>query len=114
MKVALVDSLMTLYDRRINFFGQEGYVLGLKGADMLKLSRKPWMRLLLILQQSVQQQASKSKASALLAYFTAADKKRKANSLSKQEVLDIYAEVSAHIDYNISKGGSLKNITFRP
>ena len=58
-----------------------------------------------ILQQSVQQQASKSKASALLAYFTAADKKRKANSLSKQEVLDIYAEVSAYIDYNISKGG---------
>ena len=105
LKVALVDSLMTLYDRRINFFGQEGYVLGLKGADMLKLKPQAMDEAFTILQQSVQQQASKSKASALLAYFTAADKKRKANTLSKQEVLDIYAEVSAHIDYNISKGG---------
>ena len=29
---------MTLYDRRINFFGQEG-MLGLKGADMLKFQK---------------------------------------------------------------------------
>ncbi|MBN2482088.1 MAG: hypothetical protein JXB19_10130 [Bacteroidales bacterium] len=32
----LIDTLMLLYDHRIEYFGQEGYVLGRKGIDMLK------------------------------------------------------------------------------
>lgn len=35
-KDALIDSLMSVYDRRIKYFNQEGYVLGRKGTDYLK------------------------------------------------------------------------------
>ncbi|WP_430974251.1 tetratricopeptide repeat protein [Sunxiuqinia rutila] len=35
-KDALIDSLMSVYNRRIKYFNQEGYVLGRKGTDYLK------------------------------------------------------------------------------
>ena len=45
---------MMMYDQRITFFGQEGYVLGLKGADMLKLQPKNLEDAFGLLQQSVE------------------------------------------------------------
>jgi tetratricopeptide (TPR) repeat protein len=35
-KQYFVDTLMLLYDRRIQYFGQEGYVMGRKGIDLLR------------------------------------------------------------------------------
>ena len=75
LQVALVDSLMMMYDQRMTFFLQEGYVLGLKGADMLKLQPKNLEDAFSLLQQSVEMEGSKSKATALAAYFQAASKK---------------------------------------
>lgn len=35
-KKELFDSLMLIYDRRIDYFGEEGYVLGRKGMDIIR------------------------------------------------------------------------------
>ncbi len=40
-KMGYVDSLMKLYDRRIRFFDQKGYVLGRKGTAWLKYNLPP-------------------------------------------------------------------------
>jgi len=40
-KMQFVDSLMKLYDRRIRFFDQKGYVLGRKGTAWLKYNLPP-------------------------------------------------------------------------
>ena len=106
LQVALSDSLLTMYDKRITFFGQEGYVLGLKGADMLKLQPENLEDAFSLLQQSVEIQGNKSKAAALAAYFQAASKKFKAGTFTKSDVLEVYSIVSDHIDYNINKGGT--------
>ena len=50
-------------------------------------------------------QASKSKATALAAYFQAAAKKFEAGTFKKSDVLEVYSIVADHIDYNINKGG---------
>lgn len=105
LQVALVDSLMMMYDQRMTFFGQEGYVLGLKGADMLKLQPKNLDNAFDLLQQSVESKGSKSKATALAAYFQAAVKKFEAGTFTKSDVLEVYSIVADHIDYNINKGG---------
>lgn len=39
IKEAYIDTLMLLYDQRIEYFGQEGKVLGKKGLDLLKYRR---------------------------------------------------------------------------
>ncbi|MBF90683.1 MAG: hypothetical protein CMP75_02840 [Flavobacteriales bacterium] len=105
LQVALVDSLIMMYDQRITFFGQEGYVLGLKGADMLKLQPKKLEDAFGLLQQSVEMQGSKSKATALAAYFQAASKKFEAGTFAKSDVLEVYSIVADYIYYNINKGG---------
>ena len=37
-KAELFDTLMLIYDRRIQYFGEEGYVLGRKGMDIIRLN----------------------------------------------------------------------------
>ena len=105
LQLALADSLMTMYDQRMTFFGQDGYVLGLKGGDMLKLQPENLEDAFGLLQQSVQMQGSKSKATALAAYFQAASKKFESGTFTKSDVLEVYSIVADHIDYNINKGG---------
>ena len=36
IKAGLLDTLMLIYDRRIQYFGEEGYVLGRKGMDIIR------------------------------------------------------------------------------
>ena len=105
LQLALADSLMMMYDQRMTFFGQDGYVLGLKGGDMLKLQPENLEDAFGLLQQSVQMQGSKSKATALAAYFQAASKKFESGTFAKSDVLEVYSIVADHIDYNINKGG---------
>lgn len=105
LQVALVDSLMMMYDQRMTFFGQEGYVLGLKGADILRLQPNNLDNAFDLLQKSIKSQGSKSKATALAAYFQAAVKKFEAGTFTKSDVLEVYSIVANHIDYNINKGG---------
>ena len=105
LQVALVDSLMNMYDQRMTFFGQAGYVLGLKGSDMLKLQPQNFEDAFNLLQQSIEMQGSKSKATALAAYFQAASLKFEAGSFAKSDVLEVYSIVVDQIDYNINKGG---------
>ena len=38
-KAAYIDTLMQIYDRRIRVFGKEGFVLGLKGSDLLRYEK---------------------------------------------------------------------------
>lgn len=104
----LVDSLMGMYDQRMTFFGQEAYVLGLKGADMLKYLPAQLDDAYAMLKQSVDTKAKKSKATALLAYFQSATKKFEAGTFSKAEVLEVYAVVSDYIDYNIANNAKSK------
>ena len=98
---SLVDSLMAMYDLRIELFGQQEYVQGLKGGDMMKYQKDKLEEAFSYLQYSVSSLQNKSKATALYAYFQASTRKYKANSFEKTDVLEVYSEVSDYLDYNI-------------
>ena len=95
LQMALIDSLMMMYDQRMTFFGQKGYVLGLKGADMIKYQPKNLEAAFSLLQQSLEIQGNKSKATALAVYFQAATKKFEAGTFTKSNVLEVYSIVSS-------------------
>ena len=42
-KKEYVDTLMLIYDQRIEYFGNEGYVLGRKGADLLRYDKSKFL-----------------------------------------------------------------------
>jgi len=100
-KQAYIDTLMMIYDKRIEYFGKQGYVLGKKGADLIKYNPSNYEDAYSILGKSLEMQGNSSEAGALLAYFKAATLMEKNKKLDKQAVLECYARVAEIIDYNI-------------
>ena len=100
-KQAYIDTIMMIYDKRIEYFGKQGYVLGKKGADLIKYNPSNYEDAYSILGKSLEIQGNSSEAGALLAYFKAATLMEKNKKLDKQAVLECYARVAEIIDYNI-------------
>ena len=100
-KASYIDTLMMIYDKRIQYFGEEGYVLGKKGTDLIKYDPSSFEQAHSILSKSVEMQGESSEAGALVAYFKAITHMEKEEKLDKQTVLEGYAKVAEICDYNI-------------
>ena len=98
---AYLDTLMQIYDNRIEFFGKEGFVLGLKGADLLRYDKKRYSEAYEILKKSIDLEGNKSSAGAISAYFKSATFMEQNSKLTKQDILELYAKLSEIIDYNL-------------
>jgi len=110
IKTAYVDTLMTIYDMRMSYFGQDGYVSGLKGSDMLKYRSKTQLsEAYQLLKSSVELQKTKSKATALYYYFKSVTSLTKKGELTKSDVLEAYALVTEYVEYNLSNSKSKKS-----
>jgi len=100
--IAYIDTLMMIYDKRIQVFGKEGYVLGRKGADLIKYDPTRYEQAYKILSKSIDLQGDQSEAGTLLAYFKTTTLMEKKSKVDKQFVLESYARVAEIIDHNIS------------
>ena len=100
-KQAYIDTLMMIYDNRIQYFGKHGYVLGKKGADLIKYSPSSYEQAYSILAKSLEMQGNSSEAGALLSYFKSATLMEKNGKIDKQVILECYARVAEITDYNM-------------
>ena len=98
----LVDTLLLCHDKRIEFFGQEGYVLGKKADDMAKLSPSNREEALVLFSKSLQIQADKTKYDVPKDFIYAGVKQYKKNDLSLDSLFMILDEVTPIIDANIA------------
>ncbi len=99
-----VDTLFMLYDRRIENFGREGYVLGRKGAIMMKYRGKKTEDIKAayeVLKKSFELQGNKAEAAAIASYGQAIFLLIKQNELTCETMIAAYPEMSAVITYNI-------------
>ena len=109
IKSAYVDTLFMIYDMRMSYFGQEGYVSGLKGSDMLKYRSKTQLdEAYQLLKTSVDLQVNKSKATALYYYFKSVTSLTKKDILTKSDVLEAYASVTEYVEYNLANNSKSK------
>jgi tetratricopeptide (TPR) repeat protein len=97
---ALLDTLMMVYDKRIEHFGKEGYVLGRKGFDMSKLMPHKTQEAFNTLQKSYDLQGNKMEAPSVDAYFMMALELVKQNKMTKEEALEIYERASDVVEAN--------------
>ena len=100
-KAAYIDTLMQIYDKRIEFFGKEGFVLGLKGSDLLRYEKTKYDEAYQILKKSYEIEQNRSSAGAISSYFKSATIMEKNGKLQKEDILELYAELSSVIDYNL-------------
>ena len=109
----LVDTLLLCHDKRIEFFGQEGYVLGKKADDMAKLSPANREEALAIFSKSLKLQGDKTKYDVPKDYVYAGVKQYKKKELSLDSLFMILDEVTPIIDANIvtytAAGASVKD-----
>lgn len=109
IKSAYVDTLFMIYDMRISYFGQEGYVSGLKGSDMLKYRSKTNLNEAYeLLKTSLELQLNKSNATALYNYFKSVTSLTQNDILSKEDVLEAYASVTEYVEYNLANNSKSK------
>ncbi len=101
-KYAHVDTLMSIYDRRIEHHGQKAYVLGRKGVDHFKYFRDsdPFASYM-ILKESVEVGKEKSEAVVLSTYYQSMYKSYRAKKVEKADLFTEYLTVSDYININI-------------
>ena len=112
IKAELIDTLMTIYNRRIEYFPlhyktkkpQEGVILGRKGVDFYKLDpAKNYLGTNKILARSIELDKGKAKGPVYVYYFRTVTKMAQKGDGDTTAVVDAYDMISDYIDANINK-----------
>lgn len=105
-----IDTLMMVYDKRIQYFGKEGYVLGKKGSDLYKLRPSSYEQSYNILKKSIDLEGNKSSGESMIYYFRSAEKMVKLGNADTSILVDIYDQTSVIIEYNMANAKDDKNL----
>ena len=100
-KSAYIDTMMLVFDQRIEHFGKKGYVLGLKGFELVLIDKNRSAEALIYLQEALEIQGNNSSVQAVYGYMKAMVNLERLGDKSKSDILDAYSLISAIIDFNI-------------
>lgn len=96
-----IDTLMLLYDRRMEYFGGEGNVLGRKGRDLLTYRGKDIAQVHKankMLKRSIELQGRKSREATLLLFVSSSITLNKEEILDNNQVIENYLQVVGILD----------------
>jgi len=116
-KQKYVDTLMMVYDQRIEYFPlhyktkkqQEGKILGRKGVDYYQYRPGNFDEVYDILKRSVELEGNKSQSAVLVYYFRVTSKMVNNEKVPKEVIVDTYDNVITIIDYNIKNNVKKKS-----
>ncbi len=101
-----LDTIMMIYDQRIKYFGQEGYVLGRKARDFLVVRkdnlddiRQGYESLL----KCIQLQKNKTENFVLALFMTSTEQLFKGEEFTNEDVIQNYAIACEIIEYKLSR-----------
>ncbi len=96
-----VDSLMLVYDQRIEYFNEEGRVLGRKAADLYKLQPDRVDELVEMTEESIQLRGMQTNADVLLINFQSVIRMVEAGTMDPSEIISRYERAMEIIEYNL-------------
>jgi tetratricopeptide (TPR) repeat protein len=104
---AWVDTLMMVYDQRIEYFGnvsqsREGLVLGRKAVDLYTLRPNNILEIYEMTSKSIELEGKKSQADVLLLNMQALTKMVEAGLKDAGEILTTYEKIMEIIDFNLA------------
>ena len=112
VKAGIIDTLMTIYDRRIEYFPihyktkkpQEGAILGRKGVDFYKMDPATnYLGTNKILARAIELDKGNAKGPVYVYYFRTVTKMAQKGDGDTTAVVDAYDMISDYIDANILK-----------
>jgi tetratricopeptide (TPR) repeat protein len=95
LKEAYLDTMFSIYDQRIEMFGQRGFVLGYKGQSMLVNRPKEKQKIFDLLNESISITKNKSQAGTLVAVMFATINLEKAGAKTSEDVVEMFEKTSA-------------------
>jgi len=119
---AYIDTLMMVYDRRIKYFDQKGFVLGRKGTDYLKFKldnqnlTDDQLKAILKegygeLKEAIELEKNETEIAVLVVYMQATKRLFIMGELPKEDVASNYQTVSAIIDADLAKDATSEKYT---
>lgn len=103
-----IDTLLSLYDTRIEIYGNEGSTLGYKGVDFYKYRTSEFEGAYNIFKKSVQLLKNNSKGPIIIYYFRTTVKMAREKVLETTAIVEAYDEVMQIIEFNITKNKAVK------
>lgn len=100
-KMVLIDSLMHLYNLRIENFNRKGIVLGSKGQDLYTLAPERYEEAYKIVEEAVNITQSKTDISVLFTYMTLTRVMYENKKVEADKVIEIYSTISDFADAQI-------------
>jgi tetratricopeptide (TPR) repeat protein len=98
---AWVDTLMMVHDKRIEFFGREGFVLGRKAVDLYQLRPNNIQEIYNMTTRSIEIEGNSSQADVLLINMQTLVRLADAGLKDVEEVLLTYDRIMDIIDFNL-------------
>jgi len=105
-KDELIDTMALIYDRRAEYFGGKGNILGRKGIDMLRFRRSDIEAVnesYGYLKESINMEKSKSRDAVMVTFISASITLNKAGKIDDNQVIDDYFMVTVIIDKLLGK-----------
>lgn len=109
-KAKYADTLMLMYDRRIENFGEEGKVLGYKGIDFFKLYPNKKKEALDILGLSIEKDGKSSDPAAITTLMSIAVDLYKENKLQPDQILEYYNKCSEALTAQLEAKPDAENV----
>ncbi len=103
IKQQFVDTLLMLYDKRIEHFGQEGYVCGRKGIDILRYRPEEIEKAHQCLSKSAELEKENSEEAVLVTFLQSTNVMYKNNQRSAEDLVSIYLQVTDYLAQSKSK-----------
>ncbi len=106
-RTELIDSLMMIYDMRIENFKREGVLLGQKGMDMASLDSDRYEEAYAFVKRSVEIEGEKSNPPVLFTLMALSKTMYDNNKVQAEDVIETYALIADYIDIQMKlEGGS--------
>jgi tetratricopeptide (TPR) repeat protein len=110
-KEELIDTLMMVYDYRIKYFGQEGYVIGRKGIDLMRYRADNMEEAYQMMDKSIELGKMAVEIPVLVTGFQSGVVLYKSNRLSKEKVVSDYTRAMEIIEAQYKKKPTDRNLS---
>jgi len=116
-KQVLIDSMMLVYDTRIQLFPlhyktgepQKGAILARKGVDLYQLDPSAYEQVYYILKESVELDKQETAAPVYVYYFRAATKMAQKGEIDTATIVDTYDQITEYIEINLKKAKAVND-----
>jgi tetratricopeptide (TPR) repeat protein len=108
LKATALDTLMLIYDKRAEYYGQEGLVMGRKGLDLLKYDPSQVDRGYELLNQSVEKSGVSSEPAVMVTLMNLSNGLFRSGKIEGRELIDNYLVTTDILEKRIQVGGKYK------